>query len=215
MKFFAKPLPCWEKQSFIFQPPTLLFHSAEGNALTIVSPCARVSKCISIWFGREEKKTTTTEKNSSHSGGNRMVVYRALRFHFSFPPLALPFDLFRRTFFLSLLLGVHNWREAFKSWPLGSRMTRSSSINNGRSTTNRPPYSLISFPPMIPLALFSFIQNAACNDNTTFFRSRGRSVPPRRKPEREREKDDGDWERESVREFKPRWRRIVEYRERH
>ena len=99
-------------------------------------------------------------------------------------------------FFLSLLLGVHNWREAFKSWPLGSRMTRSSSINNGRSTTNRPPYSLISFPPMIPLALFSFIQNAACNDNTTFFRSRGRSVPPRRKPEREREKDDGDWERE-------------------
>ena len=48
-----------------------------------------------------------------------MVVYRALRFHFSFPPLALPFDLFRRTFFSFVVVGRSQLKRGLQELTLG------------------------------------------------------------------------------------------------
>jgi hypothetical protein len=64
------------------------------------------------------------------------------------------------------------------------------------------------------MIFFSFIQNAACNDNTTFFHSRGQFIRFRRHVRIERKRwwrfvggeSEGDWRvGESVREFKARW----------
>lgn len=170
----------------------------------------------------------------------RIVVYR-VRFHFSLLPLfCLPFDLFYIDFFVTglcvcvlLLLG----RSQLKSkdlresdpWAAG-RLARHPSITGSRAGSTRRPeiaplwFSFFFFSSLLLLFLlpirhpgmifFSFIQNAACNDNTTFFHSRGQFIRFRRHVRIERKRwwrfvggeSEGDWRvGESVREFKARW----------
>ena len=81
----------------------------------------------------------------------KIVVYQYV-FTFHFPPPFLPFDLFYINF-CALLLGRSQLkREDLQEWPLGSRTTSSSSINNGLA---RPGPRDVQKSPLSGLWLWS------------------------------------------------------------
>lgn len=146
------------------------------------------------------------KKNSSHSHdvlckGNVLVGYWERKngclprsvFTFHSSPLLPTFSIYSTSFFFCMCVcccwGVHNWRaKTFMSdpWAAG-RLARHPSITGSRVGSMRrskiaPLFFSLSLFFSSPKSddSFSFIQNAACNDNTTFFRSRSQFIRFRR-----------------------------------
>lgn len=163
----------------VFFPP-FSFTTAEGSKHLDNGPSLFVYRNV-FWFEegwkpeKKKKIAVIAVDVIRHSDGQRkatrrlcgcekkrrMVVYR-VRFHFSLLPLfCLPFDLFYIDFFfvtglcVCVVVGAFTIEERRPSreWPLGSRTTRSSSINNGlarrvhETSRNRPSVILFFLLP--------------------------------------------------------------------
>lgn len=176
-----------EKQnlSCCFFFPLLIHYRGRQQTLGQWTFSVRVSKCVLIWRGVEAREE---KKNSSHSCGRYSAQLwpkesntETLRMRekkengclpgpfslFIAPLFCLPFDLFYIDFFVTglcvcVVVGAFTIEERRPSreWPLGSRTTRSSSINNGlarrvhETSRNRPSVILFFFffpsPPFPP-----------------------------------------------------------------